>query len=71
MGDPPLGQSNLQKPGESMWRAFDRYILRERARRAALNAELKWHEDRMDVYDTKAQERFKRMRQILDGKEIE
>jgi hypothetical protein len=66
-----LGESSLQKPGESMWRAFDRYILSERARREALSAELKWHEDRMDVYDEKAQERFKAMREILDRKDTE
>jgi hypothetical protein len=31
-----------------------------------LAAELKWHEDRSDVYDEKAQKRFRAMRRILD-----
>jgi hypothetical protein len=62
-----LGKSDLIRPGESMWRAFDRYILRDRARKEALSAELKWHEDRIEVYDLKTQERFKKMREILDG----
>jgi hypothetical protein len=34
---------------------------------AHLSAELKWHEDRIMVYDEKTQERFRAMRGILSG----
>jgi hypothetical protein len=61
-----LGESNLIKPGEPMFRAFDRYILKQRALKQRLGAELKWHEDRIDVYDLAAQNRFKAMRKILE-----
>jgi len=67
MPKPRLGRSSLIKPGESLWCAFDRYILAQRAKMEKLSAELKWHEDRIEVYDLKTQERFKRMREILDG----
>jgi len=66
-----LGKSKLQKPGESLWRSFDRYILRERKRRERLSAELKWHEDRIGRYTPQEQERFKNMRKILEEDDIE